>query len=337
VSESGTSPARKAQALAARLDGTLIPAAPLPRRPNGEVHTEAQRAYTEWMATQDIGGIAVWAHTGRGLHLDAETRSAVLASWRSTLPSRAVIVAGCGVPASATLPSDPRARTDAVIRETLAMAEEARRGGADALLVHPPGPLATLSDACSRAIELHRAIASAGLPVVAFLLYQRASGLEYDDATLDAILALPHVAGVKLAKLDSVIRFQDISARMTSSHPDKLLVTGEDRFLGYSLLLGARAALIGMGAARPAMQAALVRAARSGDWTTFVRLTSACDMFARATFVEPMEGYIRRMLWSLAADGIIPDDACHDPFGPALASDHHARVLEVMRTLGPLS
>lgn len=289
------------------------------------------------MATQDIGGVAVWAHTGRGLHLDAETRRAVLTSWRSGLPSRSVIVAGCGVPAGTPLPSDPRARTDAVIRATLAMAEDARDGRADALLVHPPGALASLPDTASRAVELHRALASAGVPLIAFLLYRRASGFEYDDPTLEAILDLPHVAGVKLATLDSVMRFQDISARMTSSYPDKLLITGEDRFLGYSLLMGARAALIGMGAARPAMQAGLVRAALSGDWPTFVRLTSACDTFARATFVEPMEGYIRRMLWSLAADGIIPDDACHDPFGPALASDQHSRVLEVMRTLGPLS
>ena len=337
VSKRNEPPARTARALAARLDGTLIPAVPLPRRSNAEVHTEAQHAYAAWMATQNIGGVAVWAHTGRGLHLDAETRRAVLTSWRSTLPPRAVVVAGCGVPIGATLPSDPRARTDAAIRETLAMADDARNGGADALLVHPPGALAGLPDVASRTMELHRTLTSAGLPLIAFLLYQRASGWEYDDDTLDAILDLPHVAGVKLATLDSVMRFQDIAARMTSNHPDKLLITGEDRFLGYSLLLGARAALIGMGAARPGMQAALIRAAVTGDSPTVVRLTSACDAFARATFVEPMEGYIRRMLWSLAADGIIPDDACNDPFGPPLAADGRARVLEVMRTLGPVS
>lgn len=289
------------------------------------------------MSTHDIGGVAVWAHTGRGLHLDAETRSAVLTSWRTALPARAVIVAGCGVPAGTNLPSDARARTDAVIRASLAMAEEARDGGADALLVHPPEALAALPDAAARAIELHRALGAAGLPLIAFLLYQRASGLEYDDPTLDGILDLPQVAGVKLATLDSVMRFQDIAARLTSAFPETLLITGEDRFLGYSLLLGARAALIGMGAARPAMQAALVRASLSRDWPAFVSLTSACDAFSRATFVEPMEGYIRRMLWALAADRIIPDDGCHDPFGPALPSAQRTRVLDVMRALRPPS
>jgi 4-hydroxy-tetrahydrodipicolinate synthase len=31
-----------------------------------------------------------------------------------------------------------------------------------------------------------------------------------------------------------------------------------------------------------------------------------------------MEGYIRRMLWAAAAQGVIPDDVCDDPWGPAL-------------------
>jgi hypothetical protein len=43
------------------------------------------------------------------------------------------------------------------------------------------------------------------------------------------------------------------------------------------------------------------------------------------------------MLWSLAADGIIPDDACHDPFGPSLPPEQRARVLDAMRRLGPLT
>lgn len=294
--------------------------------------------YAAWMAEQEIGGVAVWAHTGRGLHLDEETRDAVLASWRSALRAPAVIVAGCGVPADgASLPSDARARTDAVIRRTLEMAEHARRGGADALLAHPPGPLARLPGASARVVELHAALAATKLPVIAFLLYERASGLEYDDATLDAILDLPHVAGVKLATLDSVIRFQDVAARMTSRHSGRLLITGEDRFLGYSLMLGARAALIGMGAARATMQARLIHSATADDWPVFARLTRACDTFASVTFTEPMEGYIQRMLWALAEDGVIAEDACYDPHGPPLAPGERARVVQAMKSLDALS
>jgi 4-hydroxy-tetrahydrodipicolinate synthase len=326
--------AARARELVRRLDGTLVPAVPVPRQANGRLHGEAQQAYAGWMARQQVGGVAVWAHTGRGLHLDERTRAEVLASWRSALPTPSVIVAGCGVPNSGgAMPTDPRARTDEVIRRTVAMAEEARSGGADGLLVHPPGHLAGLPDEADRVVAVHDALGDVGLPLIAFVLYRRASGLEYDDTLLDAILALPHVAGVKLATLDSVMRFQTVADRMSSHHPDRLLITGEDRFLGYSLLMGARCALIGMGAARTAMQATLVQAAVAADATRVLRLTSACDAFALATFTEPMEGYIRRMLWVLAEDGIIPEDACHDPLGPPLGPDDRARVASVVRAL----
>ena len=329
--------AARTRAIAARLDGTLVPAVPVPRRASGHLHIEAQQAYAAWMARQPVGGVAVWAHTGRGLHLDAQTRAGVLASWRGAMPS-AVIIAGCGVPREGeSLPSDPRTRTDHVIRRTVAMAEEARMGGAEALLVHPPGQLAELPDAAGRVLALHDALGEAALPLIAFVLYHRASGLEYDDDLLDEVLALPHVAGVKLATLDSVMRFQTVADRMTSRHPERLLITGEDRFLGYSLIIGARCALIGMGAARTAMQASLVRAAIANDASALVRLTRACDRFSAATFIEPMEGYILRMLWALAVDGIIPEDACHDPSGPALDRDERDRVASVMRALDGVS
>ena len=44
---------------------------------------------------------------------------------------------------------------------------------------------------------------------------------------------------------------------------------------------------------------------------------AAVDDLAQHTFVAPMEGYIRRMLWCLRIQGVIPEDAAHDPWGPA--------------------
>src|SRR5713101_5544876 len=114
-------------------------------------------------------------------------------------------------------------------------------------------------------------------------------------STVAELLALPGVLGIKVATLDSVMTFQEIAAAVAGV-PGKLLVTGEDRFLGYSLLLGAEAALVGMGAALTDVQAELLRARRDADWSRFVRLSAVCDDFSRATFRAPMEGYVRRML-----------------------------------------
>lgn len=329
-----TSLADRARVLARALDGALIPAVPVPRSRTGEMAVAAQDAYARWMARQPIGGVAVWAHTGRGLHLDPPTRAAVLASWRRALPHEVVIVAGCGVPRDAgVVTGDARACTDRVIEHTVRMAHEARAGGAAALLVHPPSALAAFPDAAERVVAVHDALQDADLPLIVFLLYDRASGLEYDDVLLGRLLALPHVIGLKVATLNSVMRVQDVMRQMADAFPDRLRISGEDRFLGYSLLAGARAALVGMGAARTGMQAALIRAAIESDWPRFIPLSNACDRFSAVTFNEPMDGYIQRMLWSLAADGVIPDDVCHDPHGPALPETERARVRRVLHTL----
>jgi 4-hydroxy-tetrahydrodipicolinate synthase len=283
--------------LAERLDGGLIPAVPVPFR-GDEMDADAQRRYARWMARQPVAGVAVWAHTGRGPHLSANVRRDVLDTWRDAMPDR-VIIAGA---------------------RDIGMAIEARRGKADALLAFPER---------QDPVGYHRRLGRE-LPVIAFYLYEAAGGVSYDDSTLHAILELPDVIGIKVATLDSVMTFQRIAA-VLRSHPSKLLITGEDRFLGYSLLLGARTALIGMGAALPDVQADLLRACVQEDWQRFVMLSEICDRFAQATFIDPMEGYIRRMLWAAAAEGALPADACDDPWGPPLPNDERDAVERLVR------
>lgn len=270
--------------VADRILGGLVPAVPVPFR-GDEIDLAALEAYARWMAAQPVAGVAVWAHTGRGPHLTADQRATVLQVWRDALPER-VIIAGA---------------------HDIGTAIAARRGHADALLIFP---------AREHAVDHHTRL-SRELPSLAFYLYQAAGGVAYDDATLDAILDLPGIIGVKVATLDSVMTFQRIARRM-EGRPDRLLVTGEDRFLGYSLMLGARAALIGMGGALTDLQAALLESHRSREWERFMKLSAACDRFAEATFTPPVEGYIRRMLWALAAERVIPAQSCDDPWGPPL-------------------
>lgn len=250
------------------------------------------------MATQLVAGVAVWAHTGRGPHLSPTQRRLVLTTWREALPHK-VIVAGAN---------------------STAMAREAKLGGADALLAFPPR---------KDPIAFHSQL-SEELPVIAFYLYEAAGGVSYDDATLHGMLSVPHVIGIKVATLDSVMTFQRIAAVM-QEHPDKLLITGEDRFLGYSLMMGARAALIGMAAALTDIQVKLIDAKKHGDDHAFLRLSTQLDAFGSVTFTAPMEGYIRRMLWALAADSVIPDEACDDPWGPALPETEREIVRRAVR------
>jgi 4-hydroxy-tetrahydrodipicolinate synthase len=73
-----------------------------------------------------------------------------------------------------------------------------------------------------------------------------------------------------------------------------------------------------MAAALTDLQANLLDAFHTEALARFVRLSGVLDQFAVATFGQPVEGYVRRLLWALAADAVIPEDACDDPWGPAL-------------------
>jgi 4-hydroxy-tetrahydrodipicolinate synthase len=276
------------------------------------------------MSVQPVAGVAVWAHTGRGLVLDDDTARVVLEDWRSALPAK-VVIAGVG----ATAGSIPEKAT----AQTIEMAERAAEFGADALLVYPPTWLRDDTFRDRLIVEHHERLSQLGLPIILFYLYEAAGGVSYSSEVLDDLLALPNVIGIKMATLDSVMTYQDISRQLQVRHPNQLLITGEDRFLGYSLRRGARAALIGMGAICSDLQSELIRANDEGNSQRFLELSDAVDTLAETLFVRPMEGYIKRLLWALVHLGIIPADAAHDPWGPDLPAEEFDKIGEVLAML----
>lgn len=313
------------QRLRARLDGGLVAAVPVPTRADGRLHDGAQESYLRYIASQPVAGVAVWAHTGRGLMLEEAAARRVLSDWRDALPD-SVVVAGAG-----SRRADDHARATA---DSVAMAARAAELGADAVLAYAPVWLRGHERRDALVVEHHRRLAAVGLPLILFYLYEEAGGVSYSASVLDELLSMPEVVGVKMATLDSVMTYQDVSRLLLARHPDKLLITGEDRFLGYSLMRGARSALVGMGAVCCELQADLIRAHAEGDAARFLRLSSEVDALAESLFVRPMEGYIRRVLWALTHLGVIPFEAANDPWGPELPAREFE---EVGRTLDALA
>src|SRR6185369_17891551 len=76
------------------LAGGLIPATPVPFDREGRFHERAHEAYVSFMSSQPIAGLAVWAHTGRGLLLDDATAERVLRQWRAAVDKP--LIAGVG-------------------------------------------------------------------------------------------------------------------------------------------------------------------------------------------------------------------------------------------------
>ena len=206
----------------------------------------------------------------------------MLRVWRRELPANRCLIAAAGAPPEEhSLPS--------VMLAAKTMARRAADLGADALLVHPPVAFRDSPDRDVLVLEYHSRIAEAGLPLVLFYLYEDAGGISYPPEVLLELLGRSEVLGIKVATLDSVMTFQDIAGLVKTRAADKLLITGEDRFLSYSLICGAKAALIGMAAACTELQAELLQSFRQGNTERFLE-TERSRRRPRPTHVRGSHG-----------------------------------------------
>ncbi len=79
----------------AQLERGVIAATPIPFTSDGNVHEAANGSYMRYIAGQSLAGVAIWAHTGRGLKIDGETAENVSAGWRRNVPKK-LVIAGVG-------------------------------------------------------------------------------------------------------------------------------------------------------------------------------------------------------------------------------------------------
>ncbi|TDD28894.1 dihydrodipicolinate synthase family protein [Kribbella turkmenica] len=312
-------------ALVEQLRGTLLPAVVTPMDNDGVVAYDALSAYAGRIATEPIGGVAVWAHTGRGLYLSPADRSKVLETWRQA--TDAPIVAGVGVPRA-----QPAHTLQKAADATVAMALQAAAGGADAVMVYPLAALGDEPDGHAQAVALHERVATeSGLPLVGFYLHGEAGGYPYLPELIRDLLSLDAMLGVKTATLDRAIGCQD--AIWAGRGTGKLLITGEDRMFGPSFMWGADTALVGIAAAQVELSAAVLRTWSSGDHSGFLTASDRLDRFAAATFYAPIEGYVQRMLWAAVWEALLPEDAAHDPYGPDLPTPERELVVRCLEEL----
>ncbi|NEA31649.1 dihydrodipicolinate synthase family protein [Streptomyces sp. SID13031] len=308
-----------------QLRGTLLPAVVTPMDSSGVVAYDALEAYASAIAAGSIGGVAVWAHTGRGLYLSEADRGKVMATWRAA--TRAPLVAGVGMPRSTPVSTLQEAE-DA----TVAMAVNAAGFGADAVMVYPLAAYGSLPDGDAAAVRLHRRVAAeSGLPLVGFYLHGGAGGYPYPPSLIQELLSLPEMLGVKTATLHDAVSCQD--AIWAGRSTGKLLITGEDRMYGPSMMWGADTALVGIAAAQVELSAAVLRAWTTGAHAEFLSASERLDRFAAATFYDPIEGYIQRMLWAAVWEGLLPEEAAHDPYGPSLPSSERDLVIRCLESL----
>jgi 4-hydroxy-tetrahydrodipicolinate synthase len=317
-----------------KLKGGLIPAVPVLLRREGVVHREAQDKYCEYMAQRDIRGVAAWVHTGRGLFLSRENREFVMSAWRHCMRGDRVVIAGVGANVSGAVSSPAKLRK--FFEATKEMGRHALNLGADAFLAFPPFALHPVEKHEAEIVAYHEEIASLGAPVFAFYFYEDGVGLPYSENLLRKLFAIEAVVGIKVATFDNVVTVQNIARLIEESYPDVLFVSGEDRMLPYTIMRGAVCGLVGMGSICTDLQVRLFKTYFAGKAKQFLKLAAKVDRLGEATFIEPLEGYVLRLLWALELQGIIPSEVANDPCGPSLPPEQKTRLESVLRSIGEL-
>lgn len=278
--------------------GHLYAAPVTPFDATGSARPEFAADYFCGLVAAGADGLAIAAHTGRGPHLPAAVRAELV---RIACRAGASVIVGV---------------------ENADEAELAARSGAGAVLVFPAG-----GDTVSVLRHLDRLWEAGGLPLIAFDLYTA----PHPDAMFAAVVDHPAVAAVKLARLSDAVACQDRISLVRER--GKLAITGEDRMFGASLTWGAEAALVGIAAAAVTLTRTVLDTFSGVDLPAFLEATRRLDEFAAATFREPFDGYVQRMMWVAAEQGLLPEHLLTDPYAPPLPADERDRVLAALHRL----
>jgi 4-hydroxy-tetrahydrodipicolinate synthase len=325
----------KFEVLEQKMNRGIFPAVPIPFKKSGEIDEKAQKSYIEYMKTQDVSGFAVWVHTGRGLLINEEQREYIMKSWREAFPEK-LILAGVGANIADCMKfPDPE---EEYIKRSVSMAVKAKELGADAVLVFAPIIFKNKKHMEEKIVSYHKEIAKVELPIVLFYLYEEAGGISYSKNVLRELLSIDEVIGIKMATLDSVMTYQDTAEFIKNEFPEKMLITGEDRMFGYTIMRGAEGALVGLGSACGTLQKRMMDAYYCKNFGLFIELSGKVDKLAECTFVKPMEGYIKRMLTVLNLLGVIPKESTYDLFGPIEELDDGEvnKIKAVLKEIGEL-
>ena len=247
----------------------VIPACLLPSHPDLSIDEPSYRSHLrDVTAVPGLSAITVNAHATEVASCSFEEQQRVLALTMDTVGDRVPVVNG--IYADGSL-------------EAARLARAAAAGGASALLVFPPNPLALGAASRPEMVIAHfGAIAEAtDLPLIAFQ-YPLASGLGYPVDTLLRLLdEVPQVRAIK--DWCNHVMQHERQIRLLQSRPRPVhVLSTHSSWLFSSLVLGCNGLLSGSGSVIADLQAALFEAVQG--WQPSLPLT-ARSSWPRSSFL----------------------------------------------------
>jgi 4-hydroxy-tetrahydrodipicolinate synthase len=285
----------------------VMPANLLPFRADLSIDEPAYRRHLRWLAdAPGVTGIVANGHAAEVASLSRDERVRALAIALDEVGSRVPVIAG--------VYSDGTA-------EAVALARDAKAGGAAGVLVFPPtlfmwGAQLKPDMALRHFSEI---AAGADLPMVVFQ-YPPASGIGYTPETLARLAEISRVVAVKEWSNDIIAFERNLRAVRATGRPVAIL-SSFTMSLMASFLLGADGAISGMGSVTADLQAELFAACQKGDLDGARRIDDRLEPLVRAFYAPPFVDMHNRMKEALVLLGRLPAAHVRPPLTPVSASE----------------
>ncbi|MCX6083263.1 MAG: dihydrodipicolinate synthase family protein [Chloroflexi bacterium] len=268
----------------------ILPATVLPMTADYEPDFKAFAKYLDWLVAEHAVAFAVNMDTGEGPQLNAAERRRVIEVAVDVADKRCGVVAGV---------------MGGTTRDAVDMAKACKEAGADGLVVFPNAAFRNEPLDNRIPFEYHKAIADAtGLPIILFQLAPVFGGVNYTRETLLHLLEIPEVVAIKEASFDAQY-FAYTKQTLDLSKRQITLLTGNDRFITESFLLGAEGALLGFCAIGCGMVAEMLNKFNQGEWQKAVAMRPRVQGFADVIYADPVLDYRARCKVALAHVGVI--------------------------------
>lgn len=265
----------------------IIPAVIVPMDSSFKIDFDEYKKYLKWIRTSGANAVAVNVDTGEGPTLTPQERVEVIRAARSALPD-AMIVAGIIGSSTAS---------------AVESAKQAKEAGANAGLVFPNTAFMGQPLDPEAPVQYHRELSEkADLDIILFQLQSPLGGIEYSNEVLMKLAALKKTIAIKEALFDGK-KFDDTLRLFKHSAPNVPVLTGNDKFIYESFVLGCDGALIGFGALDAKDLVDSFELVQQGKIKEGLEIRDKFQYLAETIFAPPVRNYRARTKFALGEIG----------------------------------
>lgn len=290
-----------------------------PMRPDASLDEPALANHVRSLVSTDgLVGILCNGHAGESVSLTREERRRVVEIAAATAQDRAIIV--CGINAESSF--------DAQLH-----AADARRAGADAILIFPPFSWSLCRD--DRAAFTHHAMVDEAvhMPMMLYQAGVRAGALAYTPDLLRRLLTLPNIVGIKEGSWETSA-YEATRRLVKAAAPGVSVMASGDEHLFTCFAIGSDGSQVSLAVLMPEVIVGLDRAIRRNDLPAARALHDRLYPLAKAVYgTYPASHATARLKACLRLLGKLDCDRTRPPVGP-LEQTELVMLEEALRQAG---